>query len=143
LDTLVLDERMVSRALVPVGDTRKQTYLAGPMRGYELFNFPAFEDAAKKLRGKGYKVFSPAEQDLKMGFDPATGKYADDRKFNIRKAMMTDLSWIAEYADLIVVLPDWRKSKGAMAEVHTAKAIGIPVYELGDVLDDNMRKVIV
>ncbi len=41
----------------------KKVYLAGPMRGLPLFNFPAFADAAAKLRAQGYDVFSPAERD--------------------------------------------------------------------------------
>ena len=33
-------------------------YLAGPMRGYDRNNFPAFDRAAAFLRGCGYLRFS-------------------------------------------------------------------------------------
>ena len=52
-------------------------YIAGPMRSYPAFNFPAFHAAAKDLRERGHAVWSPAENDEKMGFDPskATGLF--------------------------------------------------------------------
>lgn len=112
-----------------------QVYLAGPMRGYPSYNFPAFLQATDKLRVKGYTVFSPAENDLNNGFDPETGEYEDGKKFNLRQAMRDDLSWICEYADLIVVLPGWERSKGATAEVYTGYALGVPVLSLEEALD--------
>lgn len=45
-------------------------YLAGPMRGYPDFNFPAFIAAAAWLRAAGHEVFNPAERDLDNGFSP-------------------------------------------------------------------------
>ena len=34
-------------------------YVAGPMRGYPLFNFPAFDAASDKLRALDGKSFRP------------------------------------------------------------------------------------
>lgn len=116
----------------------KQVYLAGPMRNYVKFNFPAFADATAKLRAKGYKVFSPAEHDLSKGFDPEGSDYPEGR---IRHIMLDDLVWICQYADMVVVLPGWEKSKGALAEVHTAWSIGVPVHELEDILQDDFTEV--
>lgn len=121
----------------------RQAYIASKMRGEPLMNFPAFAEAAKALRSAGYKVFSPAEEDLKKGFDPATGQYPGYTEGEtLRQVMLADLSWICQFADLVVVFGKWRQSKGVRAEVHTADAIGIPVYELEDVLAGNMRKVV-
>src|SRR3954451_12937594 len=36
-------------------------YLAGPMSNRPAFNFPAFDEASKKLRSEGYLIVSPAE----------------------------------------------------------------------------------
>jgi hypothetical protein len=103
------------------------------MRGYDEFNFPAFLSAAKELRSKGYKVYNPAEVELKAGFDPKTGLYADGHTVTIRELILEDLVWICQFADKVVVLPGWEQSKGAQAEVKTALAIGVEVIELGQV----------
>ena len=42
---------------------RPKIYIAGPMRGYENFNFPAFDAAAQLYRAIGYEVFNPADKD--------------------------------------------------------------------------------
>lgn len=97
------------------------------MRGYPQYNFPAFEKAAARLRESGHEVFSPAEHDLQNGFDPGLGEY--EQGFNLRDAMLLDLTWIIQKAEAVVCLPSWRDSRGAMAEVHTAFCIGIPVYD--------------
>ncbi len=47
-------------------------YLAGPMRGQPMLNFPTFNATTALLRGNGHTVFNPAEGDIKDGFDPAT-----------------------------------------------------------------------
>ena len=55
-------------------------YLAGPMRGYANFNFPAFDYAAAKLRNKGFEVFSPAERDrLAYGSEIEINPTGDER----------------------------------------------------------------
>ena len=48
---------------------KTRLYLAGPMRGYKDFNFPAFIEATKKLREAGYIVSCPAEMDRADGFN--------------------------------------------------------------------------
>lgn len=102
-------------------------YLAGPMRGIEEFNFPAFEAAALHLRRQGYQVFSPAEHDLESGFDP---KGTLDG-FNLRAALKWDLETITS-CNCVVVLPGWEHSKGCAAEVATARALGIKVLSYPD-----------
>lgn len=106
-----------------------KTYLAGPMRGYAEHNYPAFREAAKQLRALGYEVFNPAEH-APMPLEGTEPEQAD-----IRLWMRQDLAWICEEAEAIVVLPGWERSLGAKAEVATADAIVIPVWELAEVLD--------
>ena len=109
-------------------------YLAGPMRGYPEFNHPAFHEGARDLRARGHEVFSPAEHDNENGFDfTGTGGSPEDldaHGFDLRKALAADLDWICRNADGLVVLPGYQKSLGATAEIATAKALGLPVWEL-------------
>ena len=39
----------------------KRVYVAGPMRGYVDYNYPAFDSACEVLREAGYDVVSPHE----------------------------------------------------------------------------------
>ena len=105
--------------------SKKQiAYLAGPMRGYAEYNFPAFHAAAAKLRTHGLAVWSPAEHDVNQdGFDPAK-----DTAQPMKHYMKRDLPAVLE-ADMVCVLPGWEKSQGAQLEVHVAQTCGIPVYE--------------
>jgi len=115
-----------------------KVYLAGPMRGIPEFNFPAFHAAAKKLRGQGYDVFSPAEKDNERhGVDISKGNAAGDEDvaakqhgFSLRVALGEDLEWICKHAEAIALLPGWQSSKGAAAELATARALGLRVIEL-------------
>lgn len=115
-------------------------YLAGPMRGYKDFNFPAFMQAAKELRSQGHTVFNPAERDLERdieeGREPTwqseTGDIsaAEAKGFDRRLAITDDLTYIIQKADAIALLPGWETSKGANAEFWTAKFLDLEVIEL-------------
>lgn len=113
----------------------ERIYLAGPMRGLPDFNFPAFHQMAWKLRRIGWEVFNPAENDEKQYgagvMKSATGDEAEVEKtvgFNLRLALKQDLSWIADNATAIVLMPGWRKSKGAIAEFALARALNLEVW---------------
>ncbi len=115
----------------------KKIYVAGPMRGYPEFNFPAFRAAAARLREEGHTIFSPAEKDEEIhGTDFSkqfkTGSLEDAEKtgFSLRRALGDDLEWICKEADGIYLLKGWQQSKGALAEKATAEALGLEVmYE--------------
>ena len=109
-------------------------YLAGPMRGYEAFNHPAFHCATKLLRDQGHTVFSPAEHDNSVGLDTA-GMTGDDAEyeslgFSLRTLLAADLAWICGEADALVMMPGWEASPGARAEAAVALALSLPVWEL-------------
>jgi nucleoside 2-deoxyribosyltransferase len=112
-------------------------YLAGPMRGYPEFNFPAFREGARVLREAGHEVFSPAEHDEANGLDVTGSDGNQDALiasgFDLRAALGADLAWICANAEAVVVLPGWEMSAGATAEAATAKALGLPVLELAEV----------
>lgn len=109
-------------------------YVAGPMRGYPLFNFPAFDDMAAWLRAKGHEVFNPAERDREK-FGPSTGdsKTGDIAEataagFNLRDALGADMAFIATHAEAIYMLVGWEASAGARAEHALAQALGLKTF---------------
>ena len=114
-----------------------KVYVAGPMRGIPEFNFPAFNEAAAKLRAAGHEVFNPAERDNERhGTDISKGNVTGDETlaaaqhgFNLREALAADLKYICESADAVYLLPGWENSKGACAEMQTAVALGLKVLE--------------
>ena len=108
-------------------------YVAGPMRGYEDFNFPAFDRQARVLRDQGWAVINPAEMDRKYGspssdpmeYDPVTSY--EDREF-MRQALERDMKAICCDCTSVYMMSGWEKSRGAVAEWHLAKALGLPIH---------------
>jgi hypothetical protein len=92
-------------------------YLAGPMRGYPEFNYPAFHKMAAELRAQGHFVFNPAEATDHTDGDPAD-------------YMLVDLAWIIAHAQGIAMLPGWEKSKGAKVEHALAECLGLEIMYL-------------
>ena len=100
-------------------------YLAGPMRGFPGFNFPAFHAAARRLRAEGHEVFNPAEKGAEKDA-PATQSSLEFR----RLVFGLDTAWICSEAEGIVMLPRWVESRGAFAEWSLANALGLPIRYL-------------
>lgn len=86
-------------------------YLSGPMTGHEEFNFPHFNDVARKLRFLGFPVLNPAD----FGSD---GTH--------KECVARDLGLVA-HADIVVLLEGWEASKGAGTEIDVAIGLGIPL----------------
>ena len=101
-----------------------RAYLAGPMRGIPLFNFPAFHAAAARFRAAGYDVFNPAEQDEAEGFNPVTDQ-AEPTEYYMRR----DLPEVCA-SDVLLLLPGWRNSGGALNEFAVAKMCGLKILML-------------
>lgn len=125
------------------GMSKPTIYIAGPMRGYPNYNFPAFHNAEKVLE-LDYNVLSPARADELDGFDAS--KTHEFTQADMMVFIRRDFEMIAR-ADAIAVLPGWEKSTGATAEVALAKWKGIPVYrfpsmqtlEEEDILEEALR----
>jgi len=111
-------------------------YLAGPMTGYESFNFPEFHKQAAILRQQGHEVWSPAEHDIDVdGFDPDK-----DESKSMDYYMQRDLPAVCA-ADAVAVLNGWERSDGACLEVYVGQYVGKPIlcaYSLLPV--DDVRK---
>lgn len=103
-----------------------KVYLAGPMRGHDDHNWPAFDEAAQRLAEMGFDVVSPAD------LDRANGVRVDDEEMSsgmLRKCLARDIDALAG-CDMIYLMPGWKTSRGAKAEVAFAKAIGMPIVEI-------------
>lgn len=94
-------------------------YLAGPMTGKHNHGFDVFKDGATKLRGIGWTVISPAEMDIRLGFDPTAG--GPEFACIPPGAMKRDLNAVtAEDTDTLAMLPGWHESVGTLKELRTA-----------------------
>lgn len=99
---------------------RKALYLSGPMTGHEDWNYPAFHNAAAKLRSSGYAVINPAEA------------YDGDTTLPFDVYLRHDLRSILQDCDTIVVLDGWEKSPGAVLEVAVGAALGHGILRFVD-----------
>ena len=115
---------------------KPRIYIAGPMQGKPLYNFPLFDAAAKQFADFGYDVVSPAELDRRAGFDPAKGDVVTPEF--LEQARKRDLEALLT-CDGIAMLPGWEESKGARAEHAVALWAGLSVYQWSE---DAARKII-
>jgi hypothetical protein len=103
-------------------------YCAGPMRGYDNYNFPAFDATSNFIRGLGHVAVNPA--DLDRVHEGWVDYPPDDMVIDIdlkKRCMTRDLLAIME-CDAIYLMQGWEKSKGAQAELALAKFLGLSVY---------------
>lgn len=104
-----------------------KVYIAGPMTGYEDYNYPAFEAAREQLAASGLDVLSPTDIDTLQG--TVTGSQTWDWYMRHALTMVLD-------ADAVALLDGWERSKGACLERDVARALGLQVkplaYWIGD-----------
>lgn len=107
-------------------------YLGGPMTNRPAFNFPAFDEASKFLREKGYIIASPAEFDHEKErarlLESADGENQDSEWEN---ALARDLCIVSHPLCLgMIVIEQWYMSNGAQLETFVTDKLGKPIYEL-------------
>lgn len=126
-DTIGIGLAEYEYAVGRVGTGIKRVYLAGPMTGVALHNFPAFKAAAAKLRAIGIEVFNPAEN-VPAGHD-AIKEEAKRRAHYMRQDITAITGWPGgpDPVDAVVVLPDWWKSRGARLEIENALQLNVPI----------------
>jgi hypothetical protein len=83
------------------------------MSGRPDHNFPAFYDAARKLRKLGYRVHNPAVKGIIDGWS-----WADYMRVDIKQLVK---------CDAICLLAEWWKSPGANLEYVIAQQLGMHV----------------
>lgn len=91
-------------------------YISGPMSGYPLYNYPAFEKAEKILHSVGYRVVSPH----RSGGGP---------KFSWETNMRFALELLLR-CDGVALLPHYMESPGSMLELMVGQQLGLAVHEL-------------
>jgi hypothetical protein len=102
-------------------------YIAGPMRGKPLFNFPAFDKARDELIEQGHEPVSPADIDREHGFDEHAPVEVD-----VRECLKRDCVALLD-CEAVALLPGWEDSMGARAEAMLAAAVGMDVYLIKEV----------
>lgn len=120
-----------------------KVYLAGPMRGYPGWNFPAFEEAERRWEQAGHHVFSPMTLARAMGYGPNQNTSAEpgskEGRDHLQHVMLSDLACI--YAsDALALLPGWESSRGATVEVALALFIGLRLFD-ADTMEDITSQV--
>ena len=107
---------------------KKRIYIAGPMRGYEDYNYQAFIDADKQfmvepdLRDR-WEVVNPVE--ISEGFGLAD-EIGEDPKL-LKRVMEFELAAVKS-CDAILLLRGWEKSEGARDELRAAIDNRLEIY---------------
>jgi nucleoside 2-deoxyribosyltransferase len=101
---------------------RRKVYIAGPMSGYEDYNYPAFFAAESRWQNQGWEVFNPARNPhppnlAEMGRDEGRAYF-----------MKLDLPMVLE-SDAVAVLPGWEDSPGARVEVAVGRILTLPILD--------------
>lgn len=83
------------------------------MTGLPECNFPAFHDAAARLRAMGHEVVNPAEINAQTDGD-------------WHEYLRADIKALCDCTTL-VLLPGWQHSKGAHLELHIAHRLALEI----------------
>jgi hypothetical protein len=106
------------------GEPVSTLYVSGPMTGHPNYNFPAFHEAAGRLRAAGHNVLNPA--------DNWGGVVDIDRHL----CMKLDIAQVL-MSDGIALLDGWRNSRGARVEMEVAYAIGLDIQPVQSWIDES------
>lgn len=112
------------------GEDCRFCYVAGPMTGYDAFNYPAFDAARDLLVSEAWNVINPADLDrVNLGIDFAAMTGKEDLGHLSHDFARQDISSLL-ITDAVFLLDGWRASTGATNEACIASMLGVPVYEL-------------
>ena len=110
---------------------RPVAYIAGPMRGKDRLNEPAFRAAASHVTRLGYRPVIPHDITVgehqgacPEGYDAAEGSEHSGWCY-----LRSDITVMAS-CDAVVMLPGWTDSKGASIEHEIATRLEIPCFPL-------------
>lgn len=101
------------------------------MRGYDQYNFPAFDAARDMLLALGHDPVNPADLDRAVGIDEYSTVLPEGFIFD---ALRRDFAAILE-CDAVAFLPGWKESSGVRAERNVAENIGLALYDINPATD--------
>lgn len=108
--------------------------MAGHMTGTKGFSFKIFDAVADELRNRGIDVLVPSElEDPKTrriamaSVDGDAGKYFAETGLSRGRLLGRDVRLVLDDTDCVVVIPGWKKSRGALLETYAAHLHGKPV----------------
>jgi len=97
----------------------KKVFIAGPMRGYEKYNFPKFDRIEAVLKDHDIECVNPGRISRKF----------KEKDVNCDIAVYNEMVRLQQEAertcDTILLLDGWQWSKGAQLEVKTAAELGM------------------
>lgn len=112
----------------------QRIYIAGPMTGLPDSNHAAFNDAAERLRNRGWHVENPAENP--PPHVDASCAWNAYMRMGVSQLMT---------CHAIYLLPGWQQSKGASLEYLIAQRLGLQVHEHAlqeDVLQEQLQQLV-
>lgn len=127
------------KTLASVAKLFNIVYVAGPMTGYEAFNFPAFDQCRDYVNSieKGRKpakplaAVSPADMDRAHGFDEVAASQtpvgAQVSPTFFQDCMRRDIELVSQ-AFAIILMAGWKQSTGANIELFVARQCGVHVW---------------
>lgn len=123
--------------MAPIG----RIYVSGPMTGLPLYNWPAFEVAARVLRSQGWDVVSPTETDEKVDHVVVTRSGGSvlavetTGKYTYEQILALDFEDVRSCTH-IFLLPGWQHSTGARRELAVAIECGLEIILNAEVFTD-------
>ena len=97
----------------------KRIFIAGPMRGYEKYNFPKFDRIEKLLNDFGIDCVNPGRISRRF-------KEKDvNSDISVYNEMVRLQQEAERTCDSILLLDGWQWSKGVQLEVKTAAELGM------------------
>ncbi len=107
----------VEQAMAAKGSART-VYISGPMSGCKDLNIRAFDAVAASLQAARIEFVNPA--------DEAKIHPGRTREYYLRE----DIKRLAKWCLVVWLLPDWRKSDGAVFELLVAQKFGMRAAEI-------------
>ncbi len=121
----------------------RRVFLSGPMSSMRNYNVGAFVDAHAILKELGAKeVYDPAIEYLRQDGEAHGHEWYMARclheltRHTESRATIFGENSVPPY-DLLVQLPGWEDSEGALTEFSVAKACGIECCTLSELVDDD------
>lgn len=107
------------KSILDLDRSKTKIFIAGPMRGYENYNFKKFDYTEEILKTLGFDVVNPARISRKFKEKDVNSDIAVYNK-------MVDMQQEAERTcNTILLLDGWQWSKGVALEVQTAAELGM------------------